>query len=96
MTINAKEEFLDHIKGMGVLAARITTKQDQYVLQQGYSKKDYQKFLTSLNFSYNDGFGSQFLDGIIWYNDGTWSDRGEYGGSEWWEYRKCPSMADII
>jgi hypothetical protein len=24
--------------------------------------------------------------------DGTWSERGEYDGSEWWNYQKCPDI----
>ena len=30
--------------------------------------------------------------GTIWMKAGTWFDRGEYDGSEWWEFQKCPNM----
>ena len=32
--------------------------------------------------------------GTIWYTDGTWSDREEYDGDEWWEHRVCPEIPD--
>ena len=42
------------------------------------------------------GYGGQELFGTIWYEDGTWSDRGEYDGSEWWNYNKCPDIPDDV
>lgn len=48
--------------------------------------------LPQLDFDYDNGYGRQELEGTIWYADGTWSDRGEYDGSEWWAHRKCPSL----
>ena len=33
----------------------------------------------------------------IWLmEEGTWIERGEYDGSEWWEYRECPSIPDEL
>jgi hypothetical protein len=49
-------------------------------------------FLSNLEFEYDNGYGGQFLYGIIWYKDGTWSDRGEYDGSEWYEYHIVPEI----
>ena len=43
---------------------------------------------------YNDGFGSQELGGIIVFNDGSWLDRREYDGSEWWEFQQTPKIED--
>ena len=54
--------------------------------------------LAKLDFNYDDGYGAQKLYGVIWFEDGTWSDRAEYDGSEWWEHRsmpELPSMPDL-
>jgi hypothetical protein len=61
-------------------------------LKVGYTTEDYEHFLDSINFEYNNGFGGQMVEGYIWYVGGTWSSRGEYDGSEWWEYNSCPKM----
>lgn len=81
--MNAKEEFVNHIKNRIVKCAIV----NKFVLKVGYSKKDYNKFLKDINFIYDSGYGGQELEGYIWYNDNTWSERGEYDGSEWWEYK---------
>jgi hypothetical protein len=60
------------------------------ILNPNYSVNDYDNFLKAMNVEYNSGYGRQELYGYIWYNDGSWSERYEYDGSEWWEYKKCP------
>jgi hypothetical protein len=45
---------------------------------------------------YYNGYGSQELFGIIWYVDGSWSERVEYDGSEWWGYRSCPKIPSNV
>jgi hypothetical protein len=55
-----------------------------------------EQVLPQLNFHYDEGYSSQHIFGTIWYTDGTWSERGEYDGSEWWVYRKCPSLPEGI
>ncbi len=45
--------------------------------------------LPMLEFEYG-GHGSQELNGYIWYTDGTWSNRGEYDGTEWRQYQSRP------
>ena len=47
--------------------------------------------IDKLDFMYDDGYGSQLIYGFIVFNDKTWLERSEYDGSEWWDYRKCPS-----
>lgn len=59
-------------------------------LSQTIVRRTIKKFLRSLNFEYDNGYGGQELYGTIWYDDGSWSERGEYDGSEWWEHKKCP------
>lgn len=96
---NAKEEFLEEVKGKELLCAEIRYEMSYderdfqwFSLKRNYSEKDYKEFLSLLDFTYDDGYGGQELFGTIWYKDGTWSDRGEYDGSEWWEYRKVPEI----
>jgi hypothetical protein len=48
--------------------------------------------LKKLDFDYEDGFGCQNLYGNIWHEGGTWQSRGEYDGSEWWEYFELPEV----
>tara|TARA_R110000822_G_scaffold65508_3_gene160309 strand:- start:298 stop:567 length:270 start_codon:yes stop_codon:yes gene_type:complete len=52
--------------------------------------------LPDLDFDYDNGYCSQQLFGFIWYSDGTWSCRGEYDGSEWWEHVERPSPENPI
>lgn len=45
---------------------------------------------------YDDGYGSQRLFGVVVFKDGTWLERGEYDGSEWWEFKSTPNMKDYV
>lgn len=55
-----------------------------------------EQVLPRLNFSYDRGYGHQYIFGTIWYTDGTWSERGEYDGSEWWAHRACPPLPEGV
>jgi hypothetical protein len=65
-------------------------------LPLGFTEDQYFEFLAKLNFTYNSGYGSQNLDGMIWFKDGSWATRGEYDGSEWWEYHKLPQVPTYL
>lgn len=67
-----------------------------YVLSEGHSTVELDAFLDSLDFNYNNGFGGQELFGTVWLTDGTWMERGEYDGSEWWEHRERPSIPEEL
>jgi hypothetical protein len=95
---NAKTEFLRHTENKEISCASISH-QDCWTeestignikLKHGYTLEDYELFIQLLDFDYDDGYGGQELFGTIWYKDGTWSDRGEYDGSEWWQCHICP------
>lgn len=93
--MNAKEEFIKHIGSRSVLCAQIQSGDDYsvvYNLTTGFDEEDWNKFLSDIDFEYDCGYGGQNLFGTIWYADGTWSDRGEYDGSEWWNYNQCPNI----
>jgi len=88
--MNAKKEILEHIKDREVKYVRVVRK-------ISYDNKEtiegaLDDVLPKLDFDYDDGYGSQELEGTIWYSDGTWSDRREYDGSEWWEHHVCPPL----
>ena len=93
--MNAKEELIKHVAGKEVAFVSIIFKNniDGIIVIKG----DLEEVLPLLDFEYNNGYGGQELFGYIWYTDGTWSERGKYDGSEWWEYKKRPEQnIDII
>jgi hypothetical protein len=91
--MNAKEELLNHIADRQVKYVQINHELDwggTNIKIEG----TLEEVLPRLDFDYDSGYGCQELFGTIWYNDGSWSDRGEYDGSEWWQYQKCPPLAE--
>ena len=93
--MNAKYELLKHIADREVKYVQINHELglgDSNIKIEG----TLEEVLPRLDFDYNSGYGSQELFGTIWYNDGSWSDRGEYDGSEWWQYQKCPPLPEGI
>jgi hypothetical protein len=92
MSVNAKDELLEHIKDRKVVFVSIQAGEWGEPDEQKVFAGDLNEVLPMLDFFYNNGFGSQYLNGTIWYEDGTWSERGEYDGSEWWEHRQRPEI----
>jgi hypothetical protein len=47
-------------------------------------------FVSLADFDYNSGYGAQKIatDLVIAFSDKTYMTRGEYDGSEWWEYNE--------
>ena len=98
--MNARDEFIKHVGDNKIKCAYLHKdfdwESDDYeykcLLKIGYSPEEYEDFLGSLDFSYDNGYGGQELFGTIWYKDGSWSERGEYDGSEWWEYKTVPGI----
>jgi hypothetical protein len=98
--VNAREEFLEFVESVQreVLCAKVTHDEFygddpvNFSLKRGYSDSDYKEFLSKLNLKYDAGYGVQELIGRIWFTDGTWADRDEYDGSEWWVLRVCPKI----
>ena len=109
---NAQEELLHILERTKSVVKCATIKcergsywddNDSYVqpapilLKEGYTPEEYKEFLQKLNFEYDAGYGGQELYGTVWLmEDNTWLERGEYDGSEWWEYRKCPKVIDEL
>jgi len=88
--MNAKKELLEHADGRAIQYVKV----ERFL---SYDKKEViageaDDVLPRLDFDYDCGWGTQHLIGTIWYTDGTWSERGEYDGSEWWEHRERPPL----
>lgn len=97
--INAKEELLEHIKQRTIKCATVSLGHEYDENRKTFHLRvgdDLNFFLDQLNFTYDDGYGGQELFGLIWYEDGTWSERGEYDGSEWWEHRSVPNIPEEL
>lgn len=96
--MNAKNEFINHIGSRKVTCSEITfgdsysDNVNNFNLTLGWTDEDWAAFMIYLDFEYDDGYGGQNLFGTIWYTDGTWSDRREYDGSEWYEHHACPPI----
>lgn len=97
---NAKTEFLRHTAGKSnVKCAVVRNFDDEFederdvetFLKKDYSEEELDMFLSTIDYDYHSGYGGQELYGTIWYEDGTWSSRGEYDGMEWWEHHSCPN-----
>jgi len=99
--INAKLEFIGHTVSKSIKCAYIQFLDyledgEKFSLTTGYTDDEYKQFLSNIDKNYNNGYGGQELDGMIWYEDGTWTTRGEYDGSEWWEYHEVPDIPDFL
>ena len=98
--MNAKEELIKHVACKEVAFVSIVfVKYNTNDITNDLImiKGELEEVLQLLDFDYDNGYGGQELFGYIWYTDGTWSERGEYDGSEWWEYKKSPDQdIDII
>jgi len=99
--MNAKQEFLNEIRNKSKVLCSIITyykkgKEEDYHLTTGWTDEDLEIFLKSIDFEYDDGYGTQLLYGNIWYDDGTWSERVEYDGSENWLHKKVPEIPKFL
>lgn len=101
---NCKDDFLEETKGKTVLCSVVTYGRDYWdgeqkkraILPIGYTESGMLNFLEAINYQYDSGFGGQEVYGTIWYADGTWSERGEYDGSEWWEHKSFPAIPEEL
>ena len=64
------------------------------VLKVGYTMEDLQSFLVELDFDYDSGYGTQRLHGLVLNHNGSYFTRGEYDGSEWWDYHNTPEVPE--
>ena len=108
---NAKEELLGHLERNKSIIKCATikrnagywdddntyTQKEPILLKEGYTPAEYEEFLAKLDFKYDSGYGMQEVDGRVWLmEEGTWLERGEYDGSEWWIYKVCPVVLKTL
>lgn len=101
---NAREEFLDLIRRYTTIDniyccwIRLRAKNTDISvhLTTGFTKQELEEFLTSIDVMYDSGYGGQRLFGNIWFKNNTWAERGEYDGSEWWEYHEYPTIPENL
>ena len=102
---NARKELEEMLTRRAKIKCASIKKFDSYDLEEPYQKfelkvnhteEELESFLESLDFEYDAGYGSQELFGTVWLEDGTWLTRGEYDGSEWWEYHKLPEIPEEL
>lgn len=52
----------------------------------------WEEFRQIADVNYDDGYGSAEipLGLVVVFEDGSWLERAEYNGAEWWEYKTLP------
>lgn len=102
--MNAKQEILDFVTLIygsdgiysdlkcAIVVRSYGGEEHASLLNVDHYVENVNEFLQYLDFEYDDGFGGQELEGVLWFSDDTWATRGEYDGSEWWEYHKLPEI----
>lgn len=90
MVTNARKELINILDNIEKTPSDISW---MLVYKATYSEvSDAFTTIDQLNFNYDSGYGGQELFGTVYFNDGTWLDRGEYDGSEWWEHMTPPIL----
>lgn len=55
---------------------------------------DFEKFA---DFDYDSGYGgNEVAGGLVVVGDDWWLERGEYDGSEWWEFKRLPARPSDV
>ena len=101
--MNAKKELSKHSEKENIRCAFISyyeylgssNSEELIILKDKHTQKDLNSFLKKLDFDYDSGYGLQFLYGTVWLKDGTWLERREYDGSEWWEHKVLPEIPAV-
>lgn len=53
------------------------------------------EFVAAADFTYNNGYGGAEVDqGLKIVGADWWLERGEYDGSEWWEFKTLPTKPE--
>jgi hypothetical protein len=94
MRTNAKVELIELLLDKApIKCATIQYNEETpIILKLNHSEAEKEIFMSKLDFEYYAGYGGQELYGLVWLEDNTWCERGEYDGSEWWEHHKLPDI----
>ena len=96
---NARAELINHVGARRVAYGRVRC--ESYYASPTYdvrfgSHGEYLEALPRLDFTYHAGFGGQEHYGTVVFEDGTWLERSEYDGSEWWEHKSLPTRDEVL
>lgn len=99
--MNAKNEFIKFIGKLKIKCVQLSINKDwehvdYFSLRCNHSIEEYETFLNDIDIDYDCGYGSQELEGIIWFTDNSWAERMEYDGSEWWTRRSLPNIPNSL
>ena len=96
--MNFKDMFLRYNVDRIIRCAIIqdfTKKPKKFILKEGYTPDDYEKFLQEINFTVK-----MFVDifATVWYIDGTWMEVYPHydSGMLDWEYRQYPEIPEEL
>lgn len=91
---NLRQETAEYLKQNGKTAA------DVRWVQFGHNPSfrcTFEEFVAAANFEYDSGYGGAEVDQALKVvGDDWWLERGEYDGSEWWEFKTMPTKPDEI
>ncbi len=102
MKVNFKKEILHTLKGEGKTIQDIAyiNVGDEYYCRKEKAespsfcrvKTTFEDWIDNQDFEYNAGYGMPIINEelAIVFKDGSWLEREEYDGSEWFAYRKKP------
>lgn len=63
--------------------------------EKGSPVGTWDEFASFADFDYDDGYGGAEINGSLKIvGDDWWLERGEYDGSEWWEFKTIPARPD--
>ena len=75
---------------MEILADHGKTPSDVRWVGGGEHCSTWDDFAAIASFDYDNGFGGAEISPIVVVGDDWWLERGEYDGSEWWEFKALP------
>ena len=94
--VKAVSKACSDASAMPIVAAQLSFMLDGdetvITLNPDHTTPQYAEFLKTIAINYDSGFGSQKLRGTVWLEGGTWLERHEYDGSEWWHHCKRPAL----
>ena len=89
---NLKEETLEELESHGYSIGDVAwVGSDDYEIPVD-------RFWELADVEYDSGFGCQEVatDLMVVLDDGSWLERHEYDGSEWWEYKRTPERPRMV
>lgn len=96
--INAKEELLEALQRSGKSIEDIEfagIRHNCNINDFSCVTESTDLLLKSLDFLYDNDYGVQYIYGYILFRDGSWLERREYDGAEWWKFMIPPTKENV-